>query len=464
MYEVKGGILMDFKIQRTVLGLFFALGLVFSFSIQAFASHDGSMSITAGDVNHSNEEDVKEFPNHVVAYYNEQLRVDDTIQDPTERSLETLKKLTIFLREVRQEGDYNDGEIYMILMGNDLVRNHAKHSELIAYEFDRNSNSSVTATLKELIDDESPVGESVCISYNEGKFACARKLPARGGGVVTLIVGLHHELNDSPFKLPDCPGFELGTPAEEVYKDQTNDGKLEAYVNGVIRTVKQEMARVWTESGAAEIENLEQRRAQIFGEFHRKLACFREKDFKHENIYIFVMEANPQTSTVLVNGNDFDLNGANLDLNDYKSPGEPNIATRFNQALGGGIPPVGESAYVNYYWDDPVNNNDNVEGFLERKEVPGTSCKRSYIKVANIMEFSGDKTVVPYIFGSGTYQKDEVCQPESDDGGCALVSAGQDNLKTAGLNMFLLAAVLFLAVSRKSSLGKKFWTLKSQKQ
>ncbi len=444
---------MNFKTHKTALSLFFILGLVFSFSIKTFASHDDdSISITAGEVDHSDKESVSRFLDHLEEYYQQSVSVDETIEDPNIRSLETLRKTTIFLRSVRQEEAYNQGEIYMILIGNGFVTNHAKYSELIAYEFDRDSDSSVTATLKELIDDESPVGENVCKSYSQGKYACASKFPTREA---TMIVGLHHEKDDSPFKLPDCSGFELGTPAEEVYKDQTNDGRLEAYVKGVIRTVKQEMARVWTESGAAEIENPQNRRQQLFGKFYEKVACFREKDFKHENIYIFVMDANPQTPTVLVNGNDFDLNGASLDLNDDNSPGEPNIAKRFNQALGGGIPPVGESAYINYYWDDPTDETDNVAGFLQERKVPGTSCKRSYIEVANIMEFSGDDAAVPYIFGSGTYQEDEVCQPESDDGGCALASADQDNLKLAGLNIFLLVAVLFLARFREKAAWAK---------
>ena len=43
-----------------------------------------------------------------------------------------------------------------------------------------------------------------------------------------------------------------------------------------------------------------------------KAACFGAEPghFKHENIYAFIMGADLATSTVLFNGNNFDLNGA----------------------------------------------------------------------------------------------------------------------------------------------------------
>ena len=58
-----------------------------------------------------------------------------------------------------------------------------------------------------------------------------------------------------------------------------------------------------------------------------------------------------EESTVFVNGNNFDLNGYNLELVDDQLSGEQNIARLFNQELGD--PVNGASTYVDYHWDDP---------------------------------------------------------------------------------------------------------------
>ena len=61
-----------------------------------------------------------------------------------------------------------------------------------------------------------------------------------------------------------------------------------------------------------------------------------DKDFKFGNIYVFIMDADPEHSTVLVNGNSFDLNGGNLKLKDYSLEGnDKTIAGLFNRELAG---------------------------------------------------------------------------------------------------------------------------------
>ena len=113
-------------------------------------------------------------------------------------------------------------------------------------------------------------------------------------------------------------------------------------------------------------------------------------------------------STVLLNGNSFDLNGTNLELDDDQLPGEDkSIARLFNRELGGN-PAIGDYATVSYHWDDPTDDTDDVENFLRDGKVPGTSCKRSYIEVANInAQIQGPPVL--YIFGSGTYPGDAAC-------------------------------------------------------
>ena len=61
---------MKFKTHGILLSLFFALGLVFSFSIETSASHGGGSAITADQVDPGNQQEMTDFVNHIVDYYN----------------------------------------------------------------------------------------------------------------------------------------------------------------------------------------------------------------------------------------------------------------------------------------------------------------------------------------------------------------------------------------------------------
>ncbi len=63
---------MKFRTHGMVLGLFFALGLVFSFGIEASATHDGDDArITADEVNPTDRADVEAFLDHIIDYYDQ---------------------------------------------------------------------------------------------------------------------------------------------------------------------------------------------------------------------------------------------------------------------------------------------------------------------------------------------------------------------------------------------------------
>ena len=287
---------------------------------------------------------------------------------------------------------------------------------------------------------------------------------------MTTIAGLHHLPGDNAFDEPDCTGFELNPTAQQVYEDQKNDDKLKAYVKEIIRVVQEQFRDINFEAGmenpalAAAAAGGDQAARDALqkiagGKIFGKTACFGSMHFKHKNIYAFVMDARPAVSTVLFNGNNFDLNGANLELNDNQLPGDDkSISGLFNRELG--TPEAEASTFVTYRWDDPETEADDVPNFFEEGVVPGTSCKRSYIEVADLTELL--KSFLPpgtpptlYIFGSGTYPGDEACagdgetptEPEmpteEDDGdGCAIAGAGHTSQSTL-LNLFLIASVLF---------------------
>ena len=467
--------------RETIASLFFALLFVFSFSVEASAhegDHDESSGKTAeGIADPTSEEEMKAFLAHIEEYYKQ--REDDTPGT-----------LAVLRRALREQGEYADfgRDIYLFSINQrGTVTNHAKYPEFLGYKFNRESDSEITQVIEYFINqphivpipggDFTRTGMKVCRKYgdekpeydNRKRIACAVNALTSTGSE-TIIVGLHHEREEGVFTPPDCSGFELGTPAEDVFEDPS-DGKLEAYVKGVIRVAQQQMrdaGREWireTKEEGGQIprifedpnspESINVARA-ITLRFYDKISCYGTSEhLKHGNIYSFIMNADPSSPTVVMNGNDPDLNGTNLEARDPYLPGEPKIADLFSEKLG--APASGNSDYVNYHWDDPSNLDDKISDFLERGTVPGTSCKRSYIEVANMTallselpEFrGGSDSEWLWIFGSGTYPGDDVCEGEGDDdGGCAIMGAGH-TYKGALFNLLLTVSVLFSVVFLK---------------
>ncbi len=435
---------MKFKPHGIILSLFLALGLVFSFSIEAPGSHGGVSAITADQVDPGDRQEMTDFVNHIVDYYN---GIRDRF-DPVADRAELIRELTIFARDIRREGDYKHGDIYaMGITDNNVITNHARYPELIGYRVNPDAGTPLADTFKALLSN-SAIGATNCENYgqNDERVACAAKVESDFTVDVTNIAGLHHEADldnlDAAFEEPDCSGLTLGTTAKDVF-DDPSDANLEAYVQDVIGAVQEDAARITVEEIAklADLNDLLSLTALLdpatlttildnsTTRIQERLFCFGSGDFKHENIYVFIMGADLANSTVLVNGNNFDLNGANLELEDDLLSGEQNIARLFNQELGGVA--VGSNTYVDYHWDDPIDPDDDVPNFFEDRKVPGTSPKRSYIEVADLngqlfqaiadassvldlatitgfLATSTSPAFAPqlYIFGSGTYPEE----------------------------------------------------------
>ena len=476
---------MRFRTYGMVLGLFFALGLVFSFGMEASASHPGGSGIAAGDVDPTVEAEVEAFLDHIIDYY------DQVVADNTGDNDALSRAVVIYGRALRQEGAYKHSATSMYSMGinaRGIVTNHAGYPHRFGYEFDSAAAGSAVASTIQALIDGSGVGMTHCEEdYDgQGRAACATKVSSPTGDI-TVIAGLHHAENDSAFVLPDCTEFSLDTTAEEVFDDPT-DANLEAYVKSVIDVSQQLIADITIAvlsdflAGGGSLLDLADpaRQAEVLAgvnaRLYDKAACFASGDFKHENIYAFIMGADLASSTVLFNGNNFDLNGANFELNDDQLSGEQNIARLFDNALGGGA--VGNSAYVDYHWDDPTDDTDNVPNFFETNSVPGTSPKRSYIEVADLnaktLDAVAELTMFPaavlapffpeaaYIFGSGTYPEEGMMPddmmpddttPEEGDGddGCAIAGTGHTPQSTL-FNLFLIASVLLsVGFSRRNT-------------
>ena len=466
---------MKFKLNGVVFSLLFALGLVFSFSIEAVGSHGDGQGVEAEDVDPGNQGQMEMFLDHIAGYHN-QVNTESLGGDVNSRA----RAVTRFARDVRRSETYHHEDVYSIIINSqtNLVVNHAKYPELLGYGFNPDAqNSDVAGALKALLDNSGLGGMPHCERYgqNDERVACATRIDTLIGQS-TIVVGLHHTEDDGLFRPPDCPGFgfELETSAEEVYSNPT-EANLQAYVQGVIGVTQKGMQDITTgviNDDPAEFQQLltlfvtdpsapetnaaaAAFQAKLNGRFSQRFACYGGGDFKHGNIYLFIMSTDP-AGTVLLNGNNFDLNGLNLEADDNELPGDDkSIAGLFRNALtgGSGEPQAGQSATVNYRWDDPDDPDDTIPGWFEMGLVPGSSPKTSYIEVGDLFEgyTVGGFPIPPQllIFGSGIYPEEDDggddMVTDDDDGACAI--AGTSNtFQGALLNLFLIASVLFSVV------------------
>ena len=231
---------MKFRIYGMVLSLFFALGLVFSFGIEASAhegNHSDGQGITADRVDPAIEDNVKALLSHIIDYYNQEYRAHPDDQDARTRAV------VIFGRQIRIDSEdgglYKDGDVYsMAVNESDIVTNHSGHPSRFGYEFVSDApDSAIAGTLKTLTDRSTLDGDPVCEPYGQ-RWACATKVQS-DLGPITVIAGLDHAEDDSAFMLPDCSDFMLDTTAQDVYESQS-DTDLEA-LKSAIGVVQQQV-------------------------------------------------------------------------------------------------------------------------------------------------------------------------------------------------------------------------------
>lgn len=192
--------------------------------------------------------------------------------------------------------------------------------------------------------------------------------------------------------------------------------------------------------------------AEIGARIYEKAGCFRTPEqIKHGSVYAFIMD--PVRGVSFMNGLDFDLHGLSVSLTDpdpVQCDGA-SVLTAFQNAVTNGSGDLaglanGNSGTVTYHWDNPTVDGDEVENFLAKGVVPGTSIKESYLEVVDIT--GGFSQPVYLVFGSGIYLDSadkETCESADDDGGCAIAATGSTH-QGALLNLFLIASVLFSAV------------------
>ena len=446
--------MMRYRYIYKALGLFLALGFVFSFNTESLAQ---SPPIPANEVTlPGSEQQITSFLSYAVAEFN---RINTTFTGP-ERDTELIK----LNRSFSNDEQYKNDDVYITTISqNGYLSTFSQYPRLYGYYFDSDKDSTITATLSDLFS-FSTVNAPLCRTYmynDNDRVACAQKA-ASPGGEITLIAGLHHGADDHPFIVPEvCESLDIHTRA----KDVETEPNLQDYVQQTIEEVQKFVRKQSEEITQADIRLKQE---QVYGRLLGIQACFSAEPLRYKDIYLFIMGSD-QAGTVVVNGLRPELNGLNLEVRDTELPGEGDeqkISTLFRNALtceSGEEPAVGDKAKVYYRWDDPTEDTDDLDT-NDGTTVPGSSDKIGYIEVANLFALT-DLPAGDFIFGSGIYPEGETQKPEKhydclkeeskpketaateddDDGGCAIAGTGHTS-QDALLNLFLTASLLFSVV------------------
>ena len=459
---------MKFRIYGMVLSLFFALGLVFSFSIEASSHEYGGYTHSvntreASQVSPNDATQMEEFLRHSIMHL-EWINSNFTGQ---EKQKEEIK----FARELRASGVWinNQNSVYQIgLNKHGTITNHPVYPGLYGWSVGENPTDSLLSQL-------TAAGEKpVCVSYTDhtstDRTACAMEYESSSGPVVG-IAGFHHKETDSRIMPPDCTGLNITPTAKEVYESQDQEADLELFVKAAIAKFKEVNQRISEEAlvdlgittpRCLTLQETEDLSKAAGGRILGLAGCLateegnpsmQDGNFRHKSIYLFAMSPD-QDGTVLVNGNSPNLNGLDFNRTDKENN---NIGDLIREAVTGGSGNLadladGNSDTVEYYWTNPdLMGSDLTEGWFENNLSPGTSFKKSYVEAVNLTpDIATTACGTPpffFVFGSGVYPQDDDGDggdgdSGGDDGACAIAGTSNTSQSTL-LNLFLIASVLF---------------------
>ena len=479
---------MKFKIHGMFLSLFLALAFCFSFSIEASAhqytdsdgniyTHGEDIYISAADVNHANEADMKKFVRHTAKHMDlidKQDKLNETRQEKSREIAIFANKMVERAEEGEPPNVLNHGDVYTITTLVNLkgaIASHGLHPNLSGHKYD-SSEDPLKTLLGDNIPEFSDTVDPECKTYDNGnRVACAvRLIPTElRVGPVTIMAGFHHAEEKPAFvQTPDCENFTPSVTAEQLENETDPKRKkelLKEFVKGIIDLTTEIFVGAAVEilQTAAGLDE-QDRQGYIIGalqtepiaKFFDKASCFREPALRYGSIYSFIMD--PRSGVAFLSGNDFRRNGLSVSLTDPDPPSydgkgniEPNVLTAIHRTLTDTPPPDtpnlndighGDSGFFTYHWAHPINTELNIPDYLDRNEVPGRALKESYIEVADIY---ADLPAIPvpilFVFGSGIYLEEE----EEDDDGCSIAATG-NTPQSMLLNLFLIASVLFSAV------------------
>ena len=324
-----------------------------------------------------------------------------------------------FLRETRKDGVWKHESVYLIATLSGEVYSHAKYlRSLWASDL---SGVHEIGELDELLRNEPGAGEAthgtlgpVCISYDlEGtqRWACAI---APAGQSYAYYAGFDHAEDHEAIEHLECEEESLEITAAQLEKSQREED-LRKFVRQAMDVVGDALSE-----GSSALDKI-----QCIADAREG----RGSPWKSDSVYVFVMNA--ETSRVVFNGNNPELNGGTF-RKVFDEDGV-DIEDEILKVAGA----HGEGGFVRYKWDNPAITGDEVN---EAGKSPGTSPKLTYVEARS---YEGFERFGTFIFGSGIY-------PEGDDDGCAIAGASASDAGSAVLNMFMIIFSLCFALCLRS--------------
>lgn len=379
----------------------------YTVTASADGNHDGPQTTAeeaATDKN--NEATIRNFILHAKGHF--------------ERVNEDLVERAEFYRQARNEGIWRHDSVYLIMLEKTgSVIHHGIYTDTL-YGDNLGNLDTVMSLIRKL---ENSGGGAVCEPYTyDGapRQACAVEYESSqiaGRSQTNIMIGgFDHDPNDENIVRLDCSDYEPAVTAAEVQERQTRES-LEDFVEGAIIRFGDAIEFL--------MQHLEDGSLEKRSESTRIVQCFSKPGhWKSGSIYLFVMTAD---TTVILNGLNQELAGS--PFRDVFDEDGVDIGKEIIDTAG----EDGAEGFVEYKWDDPSVDGDEVS---EPGEAKGISPKVSYVKG---VLFSIPREQV-YIFGSGIYPKD------GDNDGCAIAGAGSGP-RNIVLNMFLIMFSMVLAVS-----------------
>ena len=386
--------------------------------LSSASAHDGDhdeQSVTAAKVNITNMESVKSFVEHAKAHFED---------------VETISDFLDFRSKMTTDGsDWKENFVYLVRTDEQGAVYQHPHYPLaqsgILNEFEDDNGEKVVQRLLEKVNQD---GETGCVSYTwdnpqddadqNPKWVCAAKFdhPLVPGLRNIFIGGLHHNFSDVSFAKAKCPSYDPADP--EVTKvtavDVVDKDTLKQFVDQFAEYYVRQRERIGV-AGIAGIPN-----------------CWRILPWKYDSVYLFIM--NSENKYVAFNGNNPELENTTLEVTDANGADVAQmIIDEVNDPDGDG--------FVEYLWDDPTTEDDNVD-LNECPDGPGTCAPGTSPKISYVKFVDSSQSGQPFIFGSGIYPK----EMEEGDGGCA-IAGSHDTPLTAMLSLFLIVALLFSTVA-----------------
>lgn len=442
-----------FKTHGTLLSFLLALApAFFLFNGGGFAheykgfSHDEIPDRRASQVDPYNMRHMKEFLLHSVAHLNK--IVEETEGNVIELGAEEVN----LVREMRVEGTWANLEnnVYLIhiITQDGLISSHPRYPAL----YGRRVEASADSALNRLMN-LSGYPDPFCLVYDNrtvaGRVACGIKYPSPSVPF-TIIAGFDHAADDEFITETDCTALTVKPNARDVYEARDDqETVLKNFVRAVTdkheETVNEELKKCPPESDCGrslvDQQNPFPLTNRIYSRIVNQSPCLSKEDgnFRYESIYPFIM-ALDANATIIASGENPELNG--LFLLGWTDKEGNNIADVIHKAARSN---GGEGGFVTYYWSNPeLMGSDATPNWFEEKLSPGTSLKKSYVKLTEEL-FPGFP--FRFIVGSGIYPAaDKQVMPEDDDDGACAIAGTSKTPQSALLNLFLVASVLFSVV------------------